>query len=148
MTARCSPHPSPLPRAGEGAAQRRVRAAPAACLAAIAVLGSGCTSAPLQPGEAKIVREEPLAPYDAREECLRLVVGDRLDYEWTATRPVSFNIYYREGNAVLAPIVRERVTADLGVFVPPMPQDYCLQWEAGPGGALLDYRIRLRAVPR
>jgi hypothetical protein len=147
MTATGVTHPNFLPRAGGGAAQRRVRAALAACLAA-ALLGSGCTTAPLQPGEAKIVREEPLAPYDAREECLRLVVGDRLDYEWTATRPVSFNIYYREGNAVLAPIVRERVTEDIGVFVPPMPQDYCLQWEAGPGGAMLDYRIRLRAVPR
>jgi hypothetical protein len=125
------------------------RAALAVLVAAVAFVGGGCKSPPLQPGgDAKIVREEPLAPYDMREECLRLIVGDRLDYEWTASRPTSFNIYYREGNVVLAPIVRERVTQDLGVFIPPLARDYCLQWEAGPGGTILDYRIRLRTVPR
>jgi hypothetical protein len=140
----------PVVSAAEASRRRPARGAALAVLVtAVAIGGGGCKSPPLQPGgEAKVVREEPLAPYDLREECQRLVVGDRLDYEWTATRPISFNIYYRDGSVVLAPIVREHATQDLGVFIPPLARDYCLQWEAGPGGAILDYRIRLRTVPR
>jgi hypothetical protein len=90
------------------------------------------------------VRDRPLTPYDIHEECLRLAVGDRVEYEFSATEPVDFNIRYHDGNAVLAPIVREKVYADSGVFVPRIAQDYCLMWEAGPAGAVLDYRVRPR----
>jgi hypothetical protein len=40
--------------------------------------------------------------------------------------------------------VRERTRDDSGVFAPRIAQDYCLTWEAGPAGASLDYRFRLR----
>ena len=39
------------------------------------------------------------------------------------------------------PIVREKTRADAGVFATPAAQDYCLMWEAGAAGALLDYRV-------
>lgn len=75
---------------------------------------------------------------------MRLEVGERVEYDFNATEPVDFTIQYRDGNAVVAPVVREKVTADSGVFVPRLAQDYCLTWEAGVAGAVLDYRVWLR----
>ena len=120
---------------------RRRCAALAACLALAA-----CATDPVVPGEPKIVRDHPLTPYGIHEECLRLAVGDRVDYDFSATAPVAFNIHYHDANAVVAPVVREGVRADSGVFAPRLAQDYCLMWEAGPAGAVLDYRLRLRAA--
>ena len=48
---------------------------------------------------------------------MHLAVGDRVEYEFSATEPVDFNIHYHEGNAVVAPIGREKVYADSGFFV-------------------------------
>ena len=42
----------------------------------------------------------------------------------------------------------DQTTGDAGVFLPKLEHDYCLMWEAGPAGALLDYRIRLRTDGR
>jgi len=123
--------------AGVGATRRRI--ALAACVALAA-----CATDPAVPDAPKVVRDHPLGPYDIHEECLRLGVGDRVDYEFSATLPVAFNIHYHEANAVVAPIVRDGVRADSGVFAPRLAQDYCLMWEAGPAGAAVDYRLRLR----
>ena len=75
---------------------------------------------------------------------MHLDVGDRVDYAFESTEPVDFNFHYHDANAVVMPLVREKVRADAGVFAPPVTQDYCLMWEAGPAGALLDFRIRVR----
>ena len=117
-----------------------------ATLAASLALAACATEPVAPPGEPKVVRDRPLAAYDVHEECLRLIVGDRVDYYFSATEPLVFNIRYREVNAVVAPIVREGVRADSGVFAPRIAQDYCLTWEAGPAGAVLDYGLRLRAA--
>jgi len=127
--------------ARSGASRRR--AILAACIAVAA-----CATDTAAPDEPKVVRGRPLAPYDIHEECLRLAVGDRVEYDFSAAAPVDFNIHYHEGNAVLAPVVREKVHADSGMFAPRLAQDYCLMWEAGPAGAVLDYRVRLRPAPR
>jgi len=112
----------------------------AACAADPAAPAADAAEAP------KVVREHPLTPYAVHEECLRLAVGDRVDYDFSATLPVAFNIHYHEANAVVAPVVREGVRTDSGVFAPRLAQDYCLMWEAGPAGAVLDYRLRRRAA--
>ena len=77
---------------------------------------------------------------------MRLAVGDRVEYEFSASEPVDFNIHYHEGNVVAAPIVRDKVYDDSGIFVPRIAQHYCLMWEAGPSGAMLDYRVRPRTA--
>ena len=86
----------------------------------------------------------PLTPYEMREECVRLAPGDRLEYDFEATEPVAFEIRYRDGATVIAPVVRDASRGDAGVFPARLPRDYCLVWEAGPAGALVDYRLRLR----
>jgi len=92
----------------------------------------------------KSVRAQPIAPYEWHEECMHLDAGDRVEYVFESTEPVDFNIHYHEGNAVVMPIVREKTRTDAGVFASPVRQDYCLMWEAGVAGALLDFRIRVR----
>ena len=99
-------------------------------------------------GEPKTVRGLDIHAYAIHEECMHLGVDDRLDYEFGSNQPVDFNIHYHQGRAVIAPIVREGTEQDSGLFAPLIEQDYCLMWEAGAPGALLDYRIVVRRERR
>ena len=115
--------------------------------AAIALPLAVCAGDPILPDIPKIVSELRIAPYEQHEECAVLVAGDRLDYYFEAKAPVTFNIRYRAGGMVLSPVARENSLGHSGIFVPPLAQRYCLWWEAGPQGSLVDYRIRLlRAI--
>jgi hypothetical protein len=85
-----------------------------------------------------------MTPFSTNEECVQLAVNDRLDYDFSSNYPVDFNIHYREGYAEILPISRDSVEADSGRFVALLAEKYCLTWQAGAAGALLDYRIALR----
>jgi hypothetical protein len=115
---------------------------------AAALLGAAqlcaCAPAPITGDAPKAVVKHPLTPYAIHEECAELKPGDRLDYTFESTEPVDFNIHYHEGDAVAMPVVRERSRGDAGVFAPPLARHYCLMWEAGAAGALIDYRMRVR----
>ena len=108
----------------------------------------GCTSAPVTADAPKNVRGHAIQPFELHEECAKLEPGDRLEYAFESTEPVDFNIHFHEGKAVVIPIAREKSRGDAGSFAPPFAQDYCLMWEAGAAGALLDYRVRLRPAAR
>ena len=124
----------------------------AARCAIAAVIGPcwlfGCAATPVTSDAPKIVSGMVLTPYDIRDDCVRLSPGDRLDYTFDATEPVAFEIRYREGAAALAPIARSGVLTDAGVYAASLAREYCLVWEAGPAGALVDYRLRLRPAAR
>jgi hypothetical protein len=107
-----------------------------------------CAENPLVSGQPKVVEKLAIAPYAIHEDCAPLALGDRLDYRFASTEPVAFNIHYHEGNAVVMPISREGATSDAGIFAPRIAEGYCLMWEAGATGAVLDYRIVLRRGPR
>ena len=92
----------------------------------------------------KSVQGRVLAPYSIHQECLQLAQGDRLDYRFQSTEPLRFAIQYREGVAVLEPIVRDATREDAGIYPVSESRVYCLVWEAGAVGASLDYRF----VPR
>lgn len=127
----------------------RVRGRVIPAMAAWIALGAlgGC-AAPLKPDEPKAVVALAIHPYETHEQCAHLAPDDRLEYAFEATEPVAFDIRYHEGSVVVAPIVRESTRGDAGVFVARITRDYCLVWEAGGAGALLDYRLRLRPAPR
>ncbi|HZQ60779.1 MAG TPA: hypothetical protein VFC24_05475 [Casimicrobiaceae bacterium] len=112
--------------------------------AAMLALASGalmsCVTAP-DPHRPRIVQHVSLAAYALREECLPLVAHERLEYRFTASEPVRFALQYREANAVLVPLERDSTREDAGIYPVPETRDYCLVWEAGPGGAFLDYRF-------
>jgi hypothetical protein len=112
-------------------------------LAALALSVGACAVDTVTSDAPKAVSELPIAPFEIHEECVQLVPGDRLDFRFEAQRPVTFHIYYMDGIAFIAPVSREDVTEFSGVFNPPYPRRYCLQWEAGQQGAVIDYRIRL-----
>jgi hypothetical protein len=104
-----------------------------------------CACAPLITADSpKNVKGKEIAPYEWHEECLHMKAGDRVEYAYESTRPVDFNLHYREGAAVIMPVVKDKSVADAGVFKTPNAEDYCLMWEAGVEGAIIDYRIRLR----
>lgn len=119
----------------------------AACATALALVA--CAGTPPGPDAPREVTGQNIAPYTVHEECRTLAPGDRLDYRFTSSSPVAFNIHYHESNAVVMPIVREDVTADSGIFQPIARQDFCLMWEAGSVPVLLSYRltVRRRGVP-
>ena len=102
-----------------------------------------CAGEPIQPGVPREVTGLRINPYELHEECLRMAPGDRLSYRFEAQRPVKFNIHYHEGKSVILPVVRDNVTTDDDTFRALVAQDYCLMWEAGREGAIVDYRILL-----
>jgi hypothetical protein len=109
---------------------------------------ASCAEHPLLPGEPRAVERMVIAPYAMHEECAHLTAGERLDYRYQSSAPLDFNIHYHEGNAVLAPVVREHSTGDSGWFEARVAQDYCLAWEAGPPGAILGYRVLVHRAQR
>lgn len=117
------------------------------CLVAALSL-CACTTALVTADTPKTVYAHVLGPYEGHEECMHVDVGDRVEFAFESTEPVDFNVHYHEGKTVMMPIVRDGTRADAGVFAPPLAQDYCLMWEAGAAGALLDYRVRLRSAER
>jgi len=113
-------------------------------IAAALLALAGCASrGPVDPDAPRDVHQS-LAPHALHEDCMKLAPGDRLDYRFTSTAPMSFNVHYHAGNAVVMPIAREAVTADSGIFQPVLAEDYCLMWEAGTAPTALDYRVAVR----
>ena len=104
---------------------------------------AACAGNPIRPGVAREVSGQRIAPFESHEECVQLALGDWLVYRFEAQRPVAFNIRYKEGKAYVVPVLRKDVTTEDGAFRPLVPQEYCLAWEAGREGAIVDYRILL-----
>jgi hypothetical protein len=123
-------------------------AAAAGCFCALALAVSACASETIRPGTPREVTGQRINPFELHEECVRMVPGDLLVYRFAAQRPVAFNIHYHEGKTVIMPVLRDDVTADDGTFRPLVAQDYCLMWEAGREGAILEYRILLNRGQR
>ena len=107
-------------------------------------LAACATRGPADPDAPREARRHPLAPHALHEECMKLAPGDRMDYRFTSTGPVAFNVHYHAGNAVVMPVAREAITADSGIFQPALAQEYCVMWEAGAAPVLLDYRVAVR----
>ena len=108
-----------------------------------AFIFAGCAGDPYRLDAPRSAAGLELAPYAIHEECVALEPGNRIDYYFTSVAPVAFNLHYHDANAVIMPIVRERVTQDSDAFTADLKQIYCLMWEAGAEATLLDYRIRL-----
>jgi hypothetical protein len=112
-------------------------------MAALALGVAACAADTIVPDVPRVVIGFPIAPFEIHEECVQLVPGDRLDFRFEAQKPVAFLIYYKDGITFIAPVSRENVTEFSGIFSPVIERRYCLQWETGQQGAIVDYRIRL-----
>jgi hypothetical protein len=127
----------------EGAASESAHVTRTTALLVVTVALAGCATT-LAPGDPKIAKAHPVPSYQIHEECFKLKEGDRVEFRFQSTAPVDFNIHYHEGPAVVMPISRDKSREDAGVYVARLAQDYCLMWEAGAAGALIDYRILIK----
>jgi len=109
----------------------------------VAVVVTACAEHSVAPGTPKAGNLD-LAPYTTQDDCFDLVSGDRLDYRFESNEPVKFNISYRDSGMVIEPIIRDAVTTDSGVFAVQITSRYCLTWEAGAAGALINYHAMIR----
>jgi len=90
----------------------------------------------LRPDEPRAATAFAVAPYEFQK-------GERIDYRFESQAPVNFQIYYREGITYISTISRDEVLEASGVFNVPEVRRYCVRWDAGRQGALLDFRIRI-----
>lgn len=114
----------------------------------LALPAAGCAGPQILPGTPRDVREYPMPPYEVHEECVSMNRGDEIAWRFSAAAPLRFSIHYRDGKALVMPVVRNRTAAESGAFVALVKQHYCLTWEAGAQGTPLDYTVELRRAPR
>ena len=111
-------------------------------IALAAALGiAGCASAPDRLDAPKIVVGLEIAPYAVHVECVELRAGQRIGYLFKSALPLAFNIQFRDGNTVIEPISSARTQSESGEFTADRDQTYCLTWEAGAGGSVLECRV-------
>ena len=115
-------------------------------IALVAALGTvTCATAPDRLEVPKVVVGLDISPYAVYEQCVLLQTGDRIGYLFRAAVPLAFNIHFHDGNAVIEPVSAARTQGESGEFSADRDQTYCLMWEAGAGGSVLEYRVeRLR----
>jgi hypothetical protein len=102
---------------------------------------AGCASAPGRLQAPRAVSGREIAPYASIEECVALEPGERIAYRFEARLPVAFNIHFRDHNAVIMPVSSDSTTSESGDFSADRKELYCLMWEAGAEGSVLDYRV-------
>jgi hypothetical protein len=118
----------------------------AVAIALVAVLGTAaCATAPDRLEVPKVVVGLDISPYAVYEQCVLLQAGQRIGYLFRATAPLAFNLRFHDGNAVIEPISTASTQGESGEFSADRDQTYCLMWEAGASGSVLEYRVeRLR----
>ncbi len=117
-------------------------------LVLLAVPLAGCAAPLLEADAPKSVFAHRIAPYEWHEECAQMARGDALEYTFESREPVQFNIHYREGSTAVYRLALDGVRRESGRFEALQPQDYCLLWEAGAAGTLLDYRVVMKRAAK
>ena len=103
---------------------------------------SACATDPYRLDSDRSAAGVELLPYALHEECVALERGERVGFYFVSAAPVAFNVHYHDANAVIMPIVRENATGEADEFTADRKEIYCLTWEAGAQGSILEYRIR------
>ena len=111
-------------------------------LCALVVVIAACAGGEYRLDAPRSAAGVEIAPYAIHEECVSLERGERFNYYFASVAPVAFNIHYHDANAIIMPVVRDKVTQDAGDFAADRKQVYCLMWEAGAQPTVLEYRIR------
>jgi hypothetical protein len=109
---------------------------------ALPLLAAGCASEPDRLSAPMVATGIELAPFAIHEQCFALSSGERVAYQFTATQPVAFNVHFREGTATIVPIDVKTTREESDAFAADQQRNYCLAWEAGPQGSVIDYRVQ------
>lgn len=106
---------------------------------------AACATAPDHLDAPKVVAGLEISPYAVYEECVELQADQRIGYLFRTSVPLAFNIHFHDANAVIEPVSAASTQGESGEFTADRDQTYCLMWEAGASGSVLDYRVeRLR----
>jgi hypothetical protein len=108
----------------------------------LGAVAAGCASAPTPLDAPRSQFGMEIAPYARASECMLLAKDDRVTYRFSTSSPVDFSVWFREGNAVVIPVEIKAATEQSGDFTAQGDFDYCLSWEAGAGGSVLEYRVQ------
>jgi hypothetical protein len=119
----------------------KLRSGPVSIAGAAALCIAACATAPDRLDAPKIVSGVEIAPYGVHEECVEMQKDQRVGYLFRAAVPVAFNVHFRDGNAVIEPVSSAHTQGESGEFSADRAQVYCLMWEAGAGGSVLEYRV-------
>ncbi len=61
--------------------------------------------------------KDTIAPKRSYEECFELLMGQTLDYSFTSSRPLDFNIHYHSMDGVKYPVDEKNIREQKGEFV-------------------------------
>jgi hypothetical protein len=109
---------------------------------ALPLLAAGCASEPDRLSAPKVATGIELAPFAIHEQCFALESGERVAYRFTATQPVAFNVHFHEGIATIVTVDVKTTLEESDDFTGDEQRNYCLAWEAGPQGSVIDYRVQ------
>jgi hypothetical protein len=108
----------------------------------LGILVAGCASAPAPLDAPRSQFGVEIAPYARVSECMLLAKDDRVAYRFSASSAVDFSVWFREDNAVVIPVDIKAANEQSGDFTAQGDFAYCLSWEAGAGGSVLEYRVQ------
>jgi hypothetical protein len=108
----------------------------------LAIVVAGCASAPAPLDAPRSQFGVEIAPYARVSECMLLAKDERVTYRFSASSPVDFSVWFREDNAVIVPVDVKANQEQSGDFTAQGDFAYCLTWEAGANGAVLEYRVQ------
>lgn len=94
-------------------------------------------------------RYEKLLSVDAggfTELCGRLAEGARVEWQFEATAPTSFNVHYHHGKEVIFPAKAEGTTRSAGTLEVGTQQAYCWMW-SNKAAEPLSVTVRLSRRP-
>jgi len=81
------------------------------------------------------------------EKCVTLSSAQKLEYQFTTSKPVDFNIHYHKGETVYYPVKRNKTTAEADVYTPgPGRSEYCLMWENKSSASDIEVNYAFRVV--
>lgn len=90
----------------------------------IGVSAAAFAQAPAEP------KPTVIKPGKMYEKCMAVTAAQKLEYQFTTSKPVNFNIHFHVGDAVYYPVKRDKTTGEADRFQPTKAkEDYCLMWE-------------------
>jgi hypothetical protein len=108
----------------------------------VALALAGCAQAPAALDAPRIGTDVAIAPYASYRECMALREGERISYRFATSAPVAFSIRFRQDSATVLPVDVASTTAEDADLAIQQSADYCLLWEAGAAGSMLEYRVQ------
>ena len=89
------------------------------------VLLVGCMTAPAVPP--RMLRIE-IGAGKIAEECFVLGQGERVDYQFSSSIAVDFNLHAHRGGEIYMPVDNKQTRSQSGTYSAPRREDYCMMW--------------------